>query len=174
MHSFRFIGASQGVFVFWIVRDFLLLQKGCDRIVIELEPRLHPADLLINAVVVRVELCRQFEFLKGVRIFLLGRRSCSQSKMGVSTLWIQPEQLRKAFSRQLWTILSQASHTKGEVRPFVLGVQLNDALQLTFDAREVALDPISARQPVVRGQVLWSLPDRSMQLRNGLLGLVFG
>jgi len=53
MHSFRFIGACQGVFVFWIVRDVLLLQKGCDRIVIELEPGLYQADFMINAVVVR-------------------------------------------------------------------------------------------------------------------------
>ena len=129
---------------------------------------------MINAVVVRVELRRQFEFLKGFGIFLLGRRSCAQPKMGVSTLWIQSKQLRKALSRQLWTILSQASHTKGEVRPLLLGVQFNNALQLAFGAREVALDPISARQLVVRRQITWALPNGSLQLRNGLPGLVFG
>src|SRR5208337_4819446 len=164
MHSFCLIGAGQGVFGFGIVPSFLLLQEGCDGIVIELEPGLCHAHLLIDAIVVRFELRRQLVFLDGLRIFLLGRRNFCQSKMGIGAIWIHLELLRKSLSRWLWTLLFQVSHAQVEVRPFILRVELNYTPEFAFRTREVALDPISARELVVCREVTRPLADRSLQL----------
>ena len=77
MHSLGVIGAGEGVFVFGIVLIVSLLHKRCDRIVEELELRLHQSDILINTVIARIESRREFVFLECLGIFLLGPSNCS-------------------------------------------------------------------------------------------------
>src|SRR5580692_2233987 len=93
--------------------------------------------------------------------------------MSVGTISIQTKHLRKALSRQLGTFPLQVSHAQGEIWSFIPRIQLNDALQFAFCTREIAFDPISARQFIMRRHVIWPLLNHGLQLCNRLIGLVF-
>jgi hypothetical protein len=99
LHSLGFVDIGQQVFTFGIISSLPLLQQRCDGIVVELEPGLGDADVVVHALIARIECRHSLVFFERFGIAMLIQQSGCQPGMSIGAAGVDSEQLGKRVLR---------------------------------------------------------------------------